>query len=116
MSCKDPAAECQHGMKCMHAQTCLQGYVDAPPTCWEDLMKRQAMNIDITGQYMDTRINMACPACGAADFMSTLLLESEQVFSAGAVCKECERGFRFPVKVIRCEHGEAVGKEIGLVQ
>ena len=103
--------ECKHPLKCSVANQCLKDYVEAAPQSWEDLCTRQAWNTEITGSFLDTTIHLPCPACGAKDFMVYKIMESEEVNNAGAVCKECERGFRIPVR-----RPDANTISVGLVQ
>jgi hypothetical protein len=90
-------ADCRNPLGCMQGFGCLKDYVESSPQSWEDLCKRQALNALSSGFGFDTAMHLPCPGCGAKDFMVYRIIESEQAMERGAVCKECERGFRMPV-------------------
>lgn len=98
--CSDPGRECVHGSKCMQGAGCMRGYVDkGAPANWDELVARQAWNCRIEGFGLEVRTVLCCPACGAADFLTIPIVDFEhEACNAGAVCRECSRGFRMPTK------------------
>lgn len=65
------------------------------PGSIDDLNERIKRNQRITGfGIQGTKIWLACPFCGAPDFMCYTLPTMERVMDAGAKCPECKRGMR----------------------
>lgn len=108
--------DCTTPLQCQMAGCCLFGYVEAPPQSWDDLVKRQAFNTKMSGFFIETTTHMPCPACGAKDFMLIKIMSTEEQYNDGAVCKECERGFRMPVKrdpgMLRFSFEQTVGPDL----
>lgn len=104
--------DCKNPMACLQVNRCLAVELakpDAPPTNWDELCVRQARNVRIEGQFTSTTMYMCCPGCGAPDWLAAKPftlgadgmpdMKLHQQYNEGAVCKECERGFRMPITV-----------------
>lgn len=74
-------------------------------------MLRQCLNVEITGNGIETTMHMPCFYCGAKDFMVYRIVDSETAMNTGELCKECGRGMRMPV-----EPDPAGGKSIRFLQ
>lgn len=61
----------------------------------EEWEARIAKNQRFSGRGVEgTMMHMACPFCGAADFVVAAIMEVTQAMKAGATCSECWRAAR----------------------
>jgi hypothetical protein len=93
MSC-----DCVKPLACVQVGRCLKGYVEKTPENWQELCDRQAWNNESSGFGFETAMHIACPGCGAKDFMILKIAQGDEQYERGGDCKECGRGFRMPLK------------------
>ena len=64
------------------------------PTSREEYEAKFKANQKITGLGLDVTMHVPCAFCAEPDMLVHRVVDTEQAYSAGAVCKFCGRGIR----------------------
>ena len=73
-------------------------------------------NEKITGYGSEVTMHMPCPFCAEPDFITHRVIDSEEAYEKGAVCKYCKRGakaiFKHTAGGVEFEFVQTVGDPI----
>lgn len=65
---------------------------------FEEYKTKFAAHEKIAGEGIATTLHIPCPFCAEPDFLVHKILDAEDTYTRGAICKHCGRGSRGIVK------------------